>query len=243
VVQLSKITFLKLDLFFKIMRYIFLILSLLLIPSFSGIVYAHTVDAVGEYRIEIGWMNEPVVSGDTNGLELYVSPLVACPDISIPLECANSQEFQNGIEGLRKLLKIQFVYDKTQTITLPLVVDHDIPGKYYAFITPTVSGYFQANLIGKILDTPVNLSMHPPPIAERSYIEFPESSDFALTEVITDNAKLVERITSLENSIQNLENSSNQMQNEIDVNDIWGTAIGIIAVIVAIIALIKTRKN
>ena len=225
------------------MRYIFLILSLLLIPSFGGIVYAHTVDAVGEYRIEIGWMNEPVVSGDTNGLELYVSPLVACPDISIPLECANSQEFQNGIEGLRKLLKIQFVYDKTQTITLPLVVDHDIPGKYYAFITPTVSGYFQANLIGKILETPVNLSMHPPPIAERSYIEFPESSDFALTEVITDNAKLVERITSLENSIQNLENSSNQMQNEIDVNDIWGAAIGIIAVIIAIIALIKTRKN
>ena len=158
------------------MKYTFLLLSLLLIPSFGGIAYAHTVDAVGEYRIEIGWMNEPVVSGDTNGLELYVSPLVACPDISIPLECANSQEFQNGIEGLRKLLKIQFVYDKTQTITLPLVVDHDIPGKYYAFITPTVSGYFQANLIGKILDTPVNLSMHPPPIAERSYIEFPESS-------------------------------------------------------------------
>ena len=225
------------------MKYIFLILSLLLIPSFSGIVYAHTVDAVGEYRIEIGWMNEPVVSGDTNGLELYVSPLVDCPDISIPLECANSQKFQNGIEGLRKLLKIQFVYDKTQTITLPLVVDHDIPGKYYAFITPTVSGYFQANLVGKILETPVNLSMHPPPIAERSYIEFPESSDFALTEVITDNAKLVERITSLENSIQNLENSGNQMQNEIDVNDILGTAIGIIAVIIAIIALIKTRKN
>ena len=225
------------------MKYIFLILSLLLIPSFSGIVYAHTVDAVGEYRIEIGWMNEPVVSGDTNGLELYVSPLVDCPDISIPLECANSQKFQNGIEGLRKLLKIQFVYDKTQTITLPLVVDHNIPGKYYAFITPTVSGYFQANLVGKILETPINLSMHPPPIAERSYIEFPESSDFALTEVITDNAKHVERITSLENSIQNLENSGNQMQNEIDVNDILGTAIGIIAVIIAIIALIKTRKN
>ena len=225
------------------MRYSFLILSLLLIPSIAGIAYAHTVDAVGEYRVEIGWMNEPVVSGETNALELYVSPLTTCPDISIPLECANSQEFQNGIEGLRKLLKIQFVYDKTQTITLPLVVDHNIPGKYYAFITPTVSGYFQANLVGKILETPVNLSMHPPPIAERSYIEFPESSDFALTEVITDNAKLVERITSLENSIQNLENSGNQMQNEIDVNDILGTAIGIIAIIIAIIALIKTRKN
>ena len=221
------------------MKYIFLLLSLLLIPSLGGIVYGHTVDAVGEYRIEIGWMNEPVVSGDTNGLELYVSPLVACPDISIPLECANSQEFQNGIEGLRKLLKIQFVYDKTQTITLPLVVDHDIPGKYYAFITPTVSGYFQANLIGKILDTPVNLSMHPPPIAERSYIEFPELSDLALSEVIDDNTELVERITSLENSIQNLENSSIQNRSAIMF---WGI-VGIIAIVIAIIALVKTRKN
>ena len=221
------------------MKYTFLLLSLLLIPSLGGIAYAHTVDAVGEYRIEIGWMNEPVMSGDTNGLELYISPLVACPDISIPLECANSQEFQNGIEGLRKLLKIQFVYDKTQTITLPLVVDHDIPGKYYAFITPTVSGYFQANLIGKILDTPVNLSMHPPPIAERSYIEFPESADLALSEVIDDNTKLVERITSLENSIQNLENSSIKNSSAIMF---WGS-VGIIAIIIAIIALVKTRKN
>ena len=219
------------------------ILFTLLIPGISGIAYGHTVDAVGEYRVEIGWMNEPVVSGETNALELYVSPLTTCPEIPIPLECANSQEFQNGIEGLRKLLKIQFVYDKTQTITLPLVNDHDIPGKYYAFITPTVSGYFQANLIGKILDTPANLSMHPPPIAERSYIEFPESSDSALTEVITDNAKLVERITSLENSIQNLENSNNQIQDEIDTNDIWATGIGIIALIIAIIALVKIRKN
>ena len=221
------------------MKYHFLLLSLLLIPSFAGIAYGHTVDAVGEYRVEIGWMNEPVMSGDTNGLELYISPLVDCPDISIPLECANSQEFQNGIEGLRKLLKIQFVYDQTQTITLPLVDDHNIPGKYYAFITPTVSGYFQANLIGKILDTPVNLSMHPPPIAERSYIEFPESADLALTEVIDDNTKLVEQIISLENSIQNLENSSIKNSSAIMF---WGS-VGIIAIIIAIIALVKTRKN
>ena len=225
------------------MKYTFLILSMLIIPSFAGIAYGHTIDTVGEYRVEIGWMNEPVVSGETNALELYVSPLITCPDISIPLECANSQEFQNGIEGLRKLLKVQFVYDKTQTITLPLVNDHDIPGKYYAFITPTVSGYFQANLIGKILDTPVNLSMHPPTIAERSYIEFPELSDLALTDVIDDNSKLEQRITSLENIVENLENSNNQIQDEIDMNDIWATGIGIIALIIAIMALVKTRKN
>ena len=188
-------------------------------------------------------MNEPVMSGETNGLELYVSPLEACPDIPIPLECANSQEFKNGIEGLRKFLKIQFVYDKTQTITLPFVADHDIPGKYYAFITPTVSGYFQANLIGKILETPVNLSMHPPPIAERSYIEFPQSVDLALTEVIDENSKLDQRIALLENTIKTLENSNDKKQDEIDGTYVVVLPIAIIGIIIAIIALLKTRKN
>jgi len=225
------------------MNYKFLLLSLLVIPSFAGIAYGHTVDAVGEYRVEIGWMNEPVMSGETNGLELYVSQLEACPDIPIPLECANSQEFKNGIEGLRKLLKIQFVYDKTQTITLPFVADHNIPGKYYAFITPTVSGHFQANLIGKILETPVNLSMHPPPIAERSYIEFPQSADLALTEVIDDNSKLEQRIASLENTIKTLENSNDEKQDEIDGAYVVVLPIAIIGIIIAIIALLKTRKN
>jgi len=225
------------------MNYKLLLLSLLLIPSFAGAAYGHTVDAVGEYRVEIGWMNEPVMSGETNGLELYVSPLESCPDISIPLECANSQEFKNGIEGLKKLLKIQFVYDKTETITLPLTADHDIPGKYYAFITPTVSGYFQANLIGKILETPVNLSMHPPPIAERSYIEFPQSADLALTQVIDDNSKLEQRITTLENSIKNLEDSNEQKQDELDSSYVIVLPIAIIGIIIAIIALLKTKKN
>ena len=35
-----------------------------------GNVYAHTIDSIDDkYRIEIGWMNEPVVTGETNGID------------------------------------------------------------------------------------------------------------------------------------------------------------------------------
>jgi len=38
--------------------------------------YAHTVDSIdNKYRIEIEWMNEPVVSGETNGIEFLFSHL------------------------------------------------------------------------------------------------------------------------------------------------------------------------
>jgi hypothetical protein len=118
------------------------LLFLLIIPGLSGIAYGHTIDAVGEYRVEIGWMNEPVVSGETNAIEFYVNPLIPCPEISEPIKCAESQKFENGIAGLKNTVKMKLIY-KDESITLPLSPDHDIPGKYYAFVNPTVDSIKQ----------------------------------------------------------------------------------------------------
>ena len=67
----------------------------LLITSGISPVFGHTLDSVDEYRLEIGWMNEPVVSGETNGIELLVSHLEPGIDLK-------NQVFKNGIEGLEK---------------------------------------------------------------------------------------------------------------------------------------------
>ena len=73
----------------------FLIIAVLSISPLTNFVFGHTIDSVGNYRLEIGWMSEPVVSGETNGIELFVSPL----DPSLKPE---EQEFKNGITGLEK---------------------------------------------------------------------------------------------------------------------------------------------
>jgi hypothetical protein len=211
------------------------LLFLLIIPGLSGIAYGHTVDAVGEYRVEIGWMNEPVVSGETNAIEFYVSPLIACPEISKASKCAESQEFQNGISDLRKTVKIKLIY-KDESITLPLSPDHNISGKYYAFVNPTVSGFYQANILGTIVDTPISLSMHPPKVSERAYIEFPEPSDITITQMIDGHTALIEDIGDMKESINNLEkNQSNNM-------GYAGIGAGIIGIVIAIIALSKSKN-
>jgi len=203
-------------------------LFLLIIPGLAGIAYGHTVDSVGEYRVEIGWMNEPVVSGETNAIEFYVSPL----ESGLELE---DQVFQNGVLGLKKTVKIQLVY-KDESITLPLSPDHNIPGKYYAFINPTVSGFYQANILGTIEDTTISLSMHPPKVAERSYIEFPEPSDLTVTQMIDGHTALIEDVSELKESVNYLE--------ETQLNNIGyvGIGVGIIGIVIAIIALVKSKN-
>ena len=213
-----------------------LILILLLIPGISGIAYGHTVDAVGEYRVEIGWMNEPVVSGETNAIEFYVSSLIACPEISEASKCAESQEFHNGISDLRKTVKIKLMY-KDESITLPLSPDHNISGKYYAFVNPTVSGFYQANILGTIIDTPISLSMHPPKVDERSYIEFPEPSDITVQQMIDGHTALIEDVSDLKDSVIIIENNQSS-----DIGSI-GIGVGIIGIAIAIIALIKSNKS
>lgn len=203
---------------------------MLIIPSLAGIAYGHTVDSVGEYRVEIGWMNEPVVSGETNAIEFYVSPLE--PGLEL-----KDQVFKNGITDLKKSIKIKLIY-KDESITLPLSPDHNIPGKYYAFINPTISGFYQANILGTIEDTPISLSMHPPKVEERAYIEFPEPSDLTLTQIIDGHTTLIGDINDLKESVNSLEESKQQM----DVGYI-GIGIGLIAIVIAITSLVKSKKN
>jgi hypothetical protein len=190
---------------------------LLLIPGLLGTAFAHTIDSVGEYRLEIGWMNEPVVSGETNGIEFSVNRLE--PGLEL-----KEQKFKEGISGLEKSLKIELLF-KEEKIKLSLSPDHNIPGKYYAFVNPTVSGFYQVNILGHIEETPISLSMHPPKVDERSYIEFPKPSDLTLTQLIDGHTTLVGEINYLKNSVAKLEQSNQQIN------------IGYISIVVSILGI------
>jgi len=96
-------TFLKQQSICSLLNFKNLAVLSLIIPGLLGTAFGHTIDSVDEYRLEIGWMNEPVVSGETNGIELFVSPLASELELK-------EQKFKDGISGLEKSLKIQLLY-------------------------------------------------------------------------------------------------------------------------------------
>lgn len=202
-----------------------------LIPFMIPSVYAHTVDSVGPYRLEIGWLNEPAISQETNGITLDISEFDPALD-------PTKQPFdpEKGVSGLEKDLKFELVY-KTEKIILKLTPDHNTPGKYYSLVDPTVSGFYQLNVLGNIGETIVSLSMHPPKVEDRTFIEFPEPADKTQQQIIEGHTSLIDEISSLKGDIKRIE-ESNQMANV----GYAGIGLGIAGIVIAVIALSKSKK-
>ena len=57
------------------MKTVILLAVLIISPVLASSAFAHQVDAVDDYRIQIDWKNWPVVAGEANAIIVYVSEM------------------------------------------------------------------------------------------------------------------------------------------------------------------------
>lgn len=183
------------------LKILYFLLALIFILPFPPI-YSHQVDSQGIYRIQIGWLYEPPFSNETNGIELLINEM----DTSIPLDKQKFNE-SKGVKDLVGSIKLEIVY-KTDSLILTLFEDHNVQGRYYAFVDPTEPGYYQVNLLGKIHDTPVSKSLHPPKVDDRTFIEFPMEENQNLVKMDKNLQKQIEE------SIQQIEKKHQEQQTQ-----------------------------
>ena len=80
--------------------------------------------------------------------------------------------------------------------------------------------------------------MHPPKVDERAYIEFPESSDLTLNQLIDGHTAVVGEVNDLKESVSHLEETNKQT----NIGYV-GIGLGVIGIAIASIAISKTKKN
>lgn len=120
--------------------------------------FAHESVAVGDYEIEIGWVDEPAVVGEKNAIAINVSNTSSAE--AQPAEDVSSLTVTVSYGGLSKELTLE-----------PL--GEDTPGQFAAPLLPTVPGEYMIKLGGSLGDTAVDAEVHPEEVLPADTIQFP----------------------------------------------------------------------
>ena len=125
---------------------------------------AHETRMVGPYTFIVGWVNEPAVVGQSNGLDLTVT------------ETAGDK----AVEGLDKTLKAEVITGGgAKTRSLELAADSDVPGHYTSGFVPTRVGDYTFHISGTAGTTKIDEKFESgpnrfDPVTDIVALEFPD---------------------------------------------------------------------
>jgi len=105
----------------------------------TGVILAHESREVGELTFTVGFLDEPVFSGQKSGLELRVS------------------RGEEPVEGLEESLEAEVTFG-TDTRELPISAQFGEPGAYRSIFFPTAAGPYTFRIFGEIDGQPIDES-------------------------------------------------------------------------------------
>lgn len=119
---------------------------------------AHETITVGQYEIEVGWLNEPPIVGEKNAIVLNVSDTSGGGEQ--PVEDISSLTVIVSYGGQSKILALQ-----------PL--GEDTPGQFVAPILPTIPGEYEVIFSGSLGDSAVDARTHVEEVQPPETLAFP----------------------------------------------------------------------
>jgi hypothetical protein len=116
------------------------VLSVALVALSAGGVLAHESREVGAYTFVVGFMDEPVFTGQKSGLEFFVSAAEEAP-----------------VEGLEATLQAQVTFG-SETRDLEISPRFGEPGAYQSVFFPTAAGPYTFRIFGEVEGEPFDES-------------------------------------------------------------------------------------
>ncbi|MDO8673482.1 MAG: hypothetical protein Q7O66_18900, partial [Dehalococcoidia bacterium] len=98
-----------------------------------GSASAHETRKAGKYTLVVGFMVEPPIEGEKNGVDFRVT----------------NADTNQPVEGIEKTLKVEIGF-KTSTTVMPLRTIFRDPGHYTADLIPTAPGQYAFRFTGAI---------------------------------------------------------------------------------------------
>jgi hypothetical protein len=181
---------------------------------------AHEHRAVGNYEFVVGWLNEPALAYEPNGLSLRITLF---PNGVPEGESAEAEAEGQPVEGLEETLQAEIIAGGgAQTKELTLEPAFNDPGHYESVVIPSVPGDYTFRIFGDLEGQQIDESFSSGPetfsvIEEVNELQFPEQ--------LPSNAELQTEVDELRNGGSSSASSS----------DDTARALGVIGIIVGVI--------
>jgi hypothetical protein len=125
---------------------------------------AHERRAVGKYLFVVGFLNEPAMQGEPNGVDLRIT----------------NSETNEPVLNAQQTLKVAVAYGGGQPKEFPLRARFGQPGAYAADLIPTKDGQYRFIFSGTLEGQPVNETFESGPnrfndVEAASALQFPEA--------------------------------------------------------------------
>ena len=193
---------------------------------------AHEHRAVGNYGFVVGFLNEPAIAYQPNGLSLEVKLF---PNGVVPAEGDEAAEaLGQPVEGLDSTLKAEVIVGgAAKKMPLTLEATFGQPGAYEAHFIPTLPGDYTYHIFGKVETKDVDESFTSSP---EGFSSVDDPSDLQFPDKLPTTAELQSSITALQSK------SSGGSDDTARVLGVIGIIAGIVGVAAGGVALVARRS-
>jgi hypothetical protein len=185
-----------------------LALSAVLIPTSA---LAHQKRTVGKYTFLVGFLGEPTIQGQPNGLDLTITDSAG-----------------NPVDGAEKSLKVGIAYGGGAARDLPLTAQFGLKGKYTADVIPTRAGSYSFIFSGSINGDAVNERFDSGPNTFEDVVS-PQSLEFP--EAVPPPADLAQQA-------QTANATAQAALQRATLFGLGGVAVGLVGIVLAVVALL-----
>jgi len=196
-----------------------LVIVMTLSLSLTSNAFAHKSEVVGDYLIEVGWKEEPVIVGLDNAITVAITSATEndktnaetmantmsggnmtqedMANMAASTEEHHGEEgpLENGVTDLASTLEVTVTLNGEKT-NLSMTEDPNNPGMYIGKFTPNTVGYPMVHLFTTIKDNPIEVTFHPEEV--RDGAAFDEmSSDGSVNVHVTSTSPSKDKIMSV----------------------------------------------
>ena len=191
-------------------RLLALAAAMLATVALAGGISAHEHREVGEYTFTVGFINEPAIIEQPNGLELRI-------------EHGHGDDAE-PIEGLANTLDAEIIYGD-ERLPLEIRAQYNTPGAYTADVIPTEIGAYTFRIYGTIEGTQV----------DESFTGGPDT----FSEVAGINAMTFPNQVETVGSVQSTANDASDTAGTAMMLAIGGIAFGLLGTALAVFAFMR----